>query len=137
AAYDPPVASPDSAAWTLIGAPGEGEQPARERFARTYGAVIRAYLAARWRLPVVHEAVDDGTQEVFVQCFKPNGALRGVDPAGPARFRSYLYSVVGHVADRIERTNGVRRMAQEPSGTGLDAFAHTEATLSRVFDRAW
>ena len=48
-----------------------------------------------------------------------------------------MYSVVGHVADRIERTNGVRRMAQEPSGTGLDAFAHTEATLSRVFDRAW
>ena len=121
----------------MIVAAGDGEHAARERFARTYGSVIRAYLAARWRLPPAHEAVDDGTQEVFVQCFKPNGALQGVDPAGPARFRSYLYSVVGHVADRIERTNGVRRTAQEPSDAGLDEYAHTEATLSRVFDRAW
>ncbi len=120
----------------MIVAAGAGEQSARDRFARAYGSVIRAYLSARWHLPVAHEAVDDGTQEVFVQCFKPGGALQGVDPAGPARFRTYLYGVVRHVADRIERTNGVRRMAQEGSGAGLDDFADAEATLSRVFDRA-
>jgi len=133
----PPVSAADSTAWTMIVAAGAGEESARERFARTYGAVIRMYLAARWQLPTTHEAVDDGTQEVFVQCFKPAGALQGVDPAGPARFRSYLYAVVRHVADRIERTNAVRRTPQEPSGAGLDDLARNEATLSRVFDRAW
>jgi DNA-directed RNA polymerase specialized sigma24 family protein len=127
----------DSTAWTMIAAAGAGESAAKEHFARAYGPVIRTYLAARWRLPCAHEAVDDGTQEVFVQCFKPEGALHGVDRSGPARFRSYLYSVVHHVAERIERSNGVRRTQQEHSSFRLDDVARAEATLSRVFDRAW
>lgn len=131
------VIVPDSTAWTMIVAAGAGEDVARDRFARTYGSIIRTYLAARWRLPVAHEAVDDGTQEVFVQCFKPEGALQGVDPAGPARFRTYLYSVVRNVADRIERANGVRHTTQPQNGAGLDDMERSEATLSRVFDRAW
>jgi RNA polymerase sigma factor (sigma-70 family) len=126
----------ESTAWSTIVAAGAGEQSARERFARTYGGVIRAYLAARWRLPLASPEVDDGTQEVFVQCFKPDGALHRVDPHGPARFRSYLYAVVKHVADRIERGNGVRRVPQE-GAHGLDDLARDEATLSRAFDRAW
>jgi RNA polymerase sigma factor (sigma-70 family) len=121
----------------MIVAAGAGEPMARDRFAATYGSVIRAYLCARWHLPANHEAVDDGTQEVFVQCFKPEGALQGVDPDGPARFRSYLFGIVRNVADRIERKNGVRRVAQETSSAGLDALARDDATLSRVFDRAW
>jgi RNA polymerase sigma factor (sigma-70 family) len=121
----------------MIVAAGAGEVAARDRFARAYGSVIRAYLCARWHVPVTHEAVDDGAQEVFIQCFKPGGALQGVDPTGPARFRTYLYAIVRHVADRIERTNGMRRTTQEPSGAGLDDLERSEATLSRVFDRAW
>jgi DNA-directed RNA polymerase specialized sigma24 family protein len=133
----PSVPANDSTAWSMIVAAGAGELGARDRFARTYGGVIRAYLAARWRLPAAHDAVDDGTQEVFVQCFKQGGALHRVDPDGPARFRSYLYAVVKHVADRIERTNGVRRTPQEGAGPGLDDLERGDATLSRVFDRAW
>lgn len=121
----------------MIVAAGAGDGPSRDTFARIYGRVIRVYLAARWRLPTTHEAVEDGTQEVFVQCFKPGGALDRVEPGGPARFRSYLYAVVKHVADRIERKNRVRATAQEHSGAGLDDIARNEATLSRVFDRAW
>jgi DNA-directed RNA polymerase specialized sigma24 family protein len=121
----------------MIAAAGAGESVAKEQFARAYGPVIRTYLAARWQLPIAHEAVDDGTQEVFVQCFKPAGALHGVDRSGPARFRSYLYSVVRHVAERIERSNGVRAMQQEHTGFRLDDVERADATLSRVFDRAW
>jgi RNA polymerase sigma factor (sigma-70 family) len=127
----------DSTAWTMIAAAGAGESAAKEQFARAYGPVIRTYLAARWQLPCAHEAVDDCAQEVFVQCFKPDGALHGVDRSGPARFRSYLYSIVRHVAERIERSNGVRRTQQEHTGFRLDDVARAEATLSRVFDRAW
>jgi DNA-directed RNA polymerase specialized sigma24 family protein len=127
----------DSTAWTMIAAAGAGDSAAKEQFARHYGPVIRTYLAARWRLPCAHEAVDDGTQEVFVQCFKPEGALHGVDRSGPARFRSYLHAVVRHVAERIERNNGVRRAQQEHTGFRLDDVERAEATLSRVFDRAW
>jgi RNA polymerase sigma factor (sigma-70 family) len=121
----------------MIVAAGAGEDAARSEFARVYGPVIRAYLSARWGLPTTHEAVDDGTQEVFVQCFKPGGALRAVDPAGSARFRSYLYGVVKHVADRIERAQRVRRAQHEHSGFGLDDLERREASLSRTFDRAW
>ena len=134
--HDARVTLPDSTAWTMILAAGAGEEQARDRFARTYGAVIRAYLAARWHLPAGHESVDDATQEVFVQCFKPLGALNGVDPAGPAQFRSYLFAVVKHVADRIERRERMRRVPQEEL-QGLDKIARDDATLSRVFDRAW
>jgi len=130
------LAATDSTAWSMIVAAGAGEHAARARFAQHYDSVIRAYLSARWRLPTTHEAVDDAAQEVFVQCFKPGGALQGVEASGPARFRTYLYAVVRNVADRIERDKGVRRAAQEPSA-GLDQLAHDEATLSRVFDRAW
>jgi RNA polymerase sigma factor (sigma-70 family) len=132
----PRLSAPDSTAWSVIKGAGAGEQGARERFAAAYGVVIRAYLSARWRLPQEHQEIDDGTQEVFVQCFKPGGALQGVDPSGPARFRTYLYAIVRHVAERIERSNGRRRLAQEPSA-GLDELELAEATLSRVFDRAW
>lgn len=118
-------------------AAGAGESAARERFARTYHGLIRAYLAARWRLPPTSDAIDDASQEVFVQCFKQGGALLGVDPRGPARFRSYLFAIVKHVADRIERSNGVRRTPQEGAPHELDDLSAHDATLSRVFDRAW
>jgi RNA polymerase sigma factor (sigma-70 family) len=127
----------ESTAWSTIVAAGAGDAGARERFARGYGGVIRAYLAARWQLPAANDAVDDAVQEVFVQCFKEGGALHRVDPDGPARFRSYLYAVVTHVADRIERANGVRRVPQEGAGPPLDELARDDATLSRLFDRAW
>jgi RNA polymerase sigma factor (sigma-70 family) len=121
----------------MIAAAGAGEGAARDRFVRAYDGVIRAYLAARWRQPAHGDAVDDASQEVFVQCFKEGGALHRVAPGGPARFRSYLYAIVKHVADRIERRTAVRRTPQEDGLRALDDLAVDEATLSRVFDRAW
>ena len=59
------------------------KQPAdQERFAVIYTPLIRAYLAARWRLPLEHEEVGDATQEVLLQCFRDHGALETLDPGG-------------------------------------------------------
>jgi len=97
-------------------AAGAGESAARERFARTYHGLIRAYLAARWRLPPTSDAIDDASQEVFVQCFKQGGALLGVDPRGPARFRSYLFAIVKRGA--VERSRHAGQLTGRPGSRG-------------------
>ena len=65
--------SPDATCWTLIRDAGGGDPAARERFARAYLPVVKAYLAARWR--AARHSVEDAAQDVFVECFKNGGLL--------------------------------------------------------------
>jgi RNA polymerase sigma-70 factor (ECF subfamily) len=110
-----------------------GSAAPREMFARRYAPVITAYLAARWSDGPRRSDLDDAVQEVFLECFRSRGALARVDRDRPGGFRPFLYGVVRNVALRFET-----RRARATAGTAdLDDIAAVEASLSRVFDRAW
>lgn len=125
----------DTTHWSVVLGAAEGQAEARDEFCRTYGRVVRAYLCARWRLPGQHENVEEGVQEVFVECFKERGALSRVDPARP--FRAYLYGVTSTAAAALERKWRKRDRDHGVSGFEPDRVERDEATLSQVFDREW
>jgi len=125
------VAPSEATCWTVIRGAAAGRGEARAEFARRYGSVIRAYLGARWKdLPLVHE-IDDATQDVFLDCFRENGALARADDSRP--FGAFLYGVVRNVARRVERESA-RNGLQLHSGFDLET---REKSLSGAFDRAW
>jgi RNA polymerase sigma-70 factor (ECF subfamily) len=126
-----------STCWTLVRGAAAGNADDREAFCARYGPVVRAYLAARWRLPPDHEEVADAAQEVFLQCLKREGALESVDPARPGGFRAYFYGIARNVAADLERKSSRRRERQIPSEVPDREPESREASLSRVFDRAW
>jgi len=123
-----------STRWTVIFGAAAGSPRERDRFARRYGPVVRAYLGARWRGHALLGELDDAAQEVFVDCFKENGALTRVDPDHAGGFRAYLYGVVRNVARRFEQRRARSREVRAPSQ--LDTPA-TDDSPSRAFDRAW
>jgi RNA polymerase sigma-70 factor (ECF subfamily) len=123
--------------WSVILGAATGAPLEREAFAQRYAPVIRAYLAARWRVPPDHADVADATNEAFVECFKEGGALQRVDPTCAGGFRAFLYGVVRNVALMAERKHARRRDAPGPIESDLDALAARGESLSRVFDRAW
>ena len=133
----PRVNSADVTSWSLILGAAAGQPVDRDTFARRYGPVIRAYLAARWHLAFDHAAVVDSTSDVFVECFKGGGALTRVDPKCPGGFRAFLYGVVRNVALMAERKLARRREVPAANAHELENLADSEASLSRVFDRAW
>jgi len=130
------MSSPDSTRWTIIRGAAAGSGPDRAEFARRYASVIRACLGARWRGGPLLDEMDDAVQEVFVQCFRPNGALDGVEPDRRGGFRAYLFGVVRNVARGIERQWRMRR-AQAAGAAELEALEAPDAPLEEVFDRAW
>jgi RNA polymerase sigma-70 factor (ECF subfamily) len=122
------VTSPDPTCWTLIQAAAAGDAAARERFARVYLPVVRAYLAARWRIG--GRDVDDAAQDVFVECFKANGLLANADADRPGGFRAFLFGAVRNVAAR-------REVGRRSAGRVSDHLPADETSQSRAFDRAW
>jgi RNA polymerase sigma-70 factor (ECF subfamily) len=129
------VAAPESTCWTVIQAAAAGSAAERAEFARRYGPVVRAYLAARWRSSPCRHELDDAVQEVFLECFKRGGVLDRVEP-GRGGFRPFLFGVVRNVALRAERA---RRRREHHAGEGrdLEAVADDDPGPSRAFDRAW
>lgn len=126
--------APESTSLTLIARAAAGSREDRETFARVYGPVILLYLSSRWRDASRAVDLEDALQEVFVDCFRPDGALARLDTTRPERFRSYLYGVTRNVALRFEA-----RAARQPGTAtefGLEAAVEGD-TPSRVFDRAW
>jgi len=121
----------------MIRGAAAGSGPDRAEFARRYASVIRAYLGARWRGGPLLDEIDDAAQEVFVQCFRPAGALEGVDPECRGGFRAYLLGVVRNVARGVEREWRARRAHAKAPAADLDAVAARDAPLEDVFDRAW
>ena len=122
------MTSPDLTCWTLIRDAAAGDAAARERFARVYRPVVKAYLAARWRS--IPQNVDDAAQDVFVECFRAGGLLEKADADRPGGFRSFLLGAVRNVARRYESR---RRPTEElPADLAADDTGPAEA-----FDRAW
>lgn len=124
------MANPDTS-WTLIDSAREGDSAARERFAREYEPVVRAYFAARWRSGRLAGELEDAIQEVWIDCLRERGALERADPERP--FRPFLSGVARTVALRFEQRRGRAGDApldeEEPQAR--------ETRLSVAFDRAF
>lgn len=131
------VSAGDSTVWTVIRGAAAGDAAARDAFGKAWLPFVRAYLCARWAgTPLIGE-VDDAVQEVFVDLFKPNGALHRVESDRPGGFRAYLCGMAKtaalHAETRRARQGG--RMANDPPA--LDALPADDEAVSRAFDRAW
>jgi RNA polymerase sigma-70 factor (ECF subfamily) len=131
------MSGPESTCWTVIHAAAAGCAADRDQFARRYGPVVRAYLAARWRNAALLAELDDAVQEVFVECFRRGGVLERVDAGRSGGFRPFLFGVVRNVALRFEAGQARRREGPPPSGCDLEGIPDDDESLSRVFDRAW
>ncbi len=127
----------DSTCWSEVLLAAGGDRSMRQVFCQRYEPVIRAYLAARWRLPRDHDDVSDAAQEVFVHCLRDGGALGRVDPSAPGGLRAFLYGVTARTAAQIERQRA--RWGRDGGPRDFDAagIEGNEATLSHAFDRAW
>ena len=123
--------------WTIIRRAARGATAEQAEFVRIYGAVIRAYLGARWRGTSLFDQVDDASQQVFLDCFKENGALGRADPGREGGFRAFLFGVVRNVARGMERSRARSRERQAPRHLDLGAIESNADSLAQVFDRAW
>ena len=121
---------PDATCWTLIYDAAGGDPAARERFARVYLPVVRAYLGARWRGLPQPPDVDDAAQDLFVECFRAGGLLEKADADRPGGFRAFLLGAARNVARRPE----ARRRPAEPLPGELPA---DDTGPEQAFDRAW
>ena len=122
--------------WTIVKSAASGDADARGVFATTYLPVIRAYLGARWKGSAWRAHTEDAIQDVFVDCFREDGALGRLDPERHNQFRTFLYGVVRNVALRYEE-RGAREKARQQAHLDGEEPPMVEAQLSQVFDRAW
>ncbi len=120
----------------LVRGAAEGREKDRDRFARCYEDVIRAYLGAKWRGLTLYDELDDAVQEVFIECFRQGGVLDRAEHDRPGGFRAFLFGVIRNVAMRFESARGKERERAKPGSVAPD-IARDEATLSQIFDRAW
>ncbi|MCB9883231.1 MAG: sigma-70 family RNA polymerase sigma factor [Planctomycetes bacterium] len=122
--------------WTLVRAAAGGDADSRALFWKSYAAPIRAYLHERWRRAQLTNDVEDALQDVFVECFKQDGALHAADTARGS-FRAFLFGVVRNVARRHEERVARSGRLSTSQTSILAELPAREASLSRVFDRAW
>ena len=128
--------SGESTCWTIVMQAAQGDHAARGRFAELYLAIVRAYLISRWRTNRLMTELDDAVQEVFLECYRPGGALSRLDRDGPGAFRTFLFAVVTNVARRHEeRVLDPRRAT--PDAEELARVADDALTQSVAFDREW
>jgi len=123
--------------WTVIQSAAEGDSAAQAEFARCYEPVVRSFLRSRWNHSACAPDLDDAVQEVFLACFRKDGALRRVDARRPGGFRAFLYGVSRNVARRFESSRQKHRDRHAGPGFELDRVDSGERTLSGAFDRAW
>lgn len=131
------MASLDTTCWTLVGAAAAGRREDRDEFARRYQGPVAAYLRARWSGTRYLQEIDDGVQELFLECFREGGILENTAKGRPGGFRAFLYGAVRNVALRIERRGGRQKGRLAPGASDMNALAIDETSLSRVFDRSW
>lgn len=123
--------------WSVIHGAAQGNESDREEFVRRYGDVVRAYLGARWGNSLLSQEIDDAVQEVFLRCFKPDGALNRFDPHRPGGFRPFFFGTIRHVALSFERNRARQRARPTADPSVLDGVNTDEEGLSTLLDRAW
>ncbi len=99
--------------------------------------VVRAYLAARWRDAALEQNLEDAIQDVFIECFRAEGVLERADRDQPGGFRAFLFGVVRNIALRTEHSHVERQARKSPDSFHPEKLAAREASLSKIFDRAW
>lgn len=119
--------------WDLIRSAASGEPEARARFLELYGGIVQRTLEARWTGRALEQEVDDAVQDVWIQCFKPGGALERAMDRADRGFRAFLFGVTLNVARRREERRGAREV-HLPSDPQVPSLA---TTLSSLFDRQW
>jgi RNA polymerase sigma-70 factor (ECF subfamily) len=120
--------------WSLVARAAGGDPRSRSRFGRAYLPLIRSFLSLRWRGTRLVDEVDDATQDVFVECFRPDGPLTHAD-AAKGDFRGFLFGVARNVAMRVEAQ--VRRRPTLDALTSPVDVAGGDTAVSQVFDREW
>lgn len=123
--------------WSVIHGAAQGNASDREEFVRRYSDVVRTYLGARWRNSLLSQEIDDAVQEVFLRCFKPEGALKRFDPDRPGGFRPFFFGTIRHVALSFERNRARQRARPTADPSLLDGADTDEEGLSTLLDRAW
>ena len=119
----------ESTCWTLIRGAAAGNSAHGSGLARHYLEIVRAYLAARWKGSMLLADLDDGCQDVFVECFRQGGVLDAAKSSRVPNFRAFLCGVIRNVARRFE--SWPAHSAALPS----DLVANG-ACQSRLFERA-
>ena len=123
--------------WSMIQGAAGGRAEDRERFARLYEPIVRAYLGARWRGSPRIQELDDAVQEVFLDCLREDGALKRYDPGKGPAFRAFLRGVVRNVALRAEQRPVRSKERQASSQRSSSDEPAPDESLGAVFDRAW
>lgn len=118
----------------MIDRAARGDTQARIAFARQYADVVRRTLSFRWAGSALAQQVDDAVQDVFLDCFKEEGALGRAERGRGAGFGGFLHGVVANVARRYERATGRARDRSRDLRPDLPDGA---PTLESAFDRAW
>ena len=128
-----------STIWTVIDEAASGDKAAREQFARSYLPAVSAYLGARWAGSRLSQRVDDAVQDVFIECFKQNGALDRVSRKETNSFRAYLFGMARNIARRYESGQTPEIASHKVSDQRISQIdpPADEPSLSHVFDRAW
>lgn len=100
-----PLHAPADADWQLARAAATGDEEARTQFWNRHVRAVHLWLWFRWRHSSLRGFVDDATQEVFLECFRPGGALAHLEVDKAAHgVVAFLRGVVRNVAHRLERT---------------------------------
>ena len=123
--------------WTIIERAAGGDTEARERFAEIYTPALKAYFCKRWEGSPTIAAVEDAVQEVFLDCFKPNGFLDRADKERAGGFRSFFYGVARTTALRCEQAHYQDMERSPATGFDPDRLQADDDSLTAIFDRAW
>ena len=109
----------------------------RKAFVDQYSSAIRAYLAKRWRGSRLSVHVEDAAQDIFVECFRDNGALSRVDPSYPGGFRPFLYGIIRNIARRVEMQAARNTLTSSHESTLHIGVESKDKCVSSEIDRRW
>ena len=128
--------TPNDTCWTILHAASAGDAAARSVFSRRYESTVREYLCTRWARGPLRAEVDDATQDVFVECLKPGGALERTD-RDQGEFRGLLFAVVRNVARRFEERAVEKGRVRPEDSAWMERIASDEPGQATLFDRSW
>jgi len=109
----------------------------RKAFVAHYLSTIASYLAKRWRGSRLFAHVEDACHDVFVECFRENGALSRFDSTRPDGFKPFLYGIVRNIARRVEQQVARNMPTGNHESTTLVAVASDDKCVSWQMDRRW
>lgn len=124
--------------WLEAQAAAAGDEQARNSFWNRHVRAVRMWLWFRWSHRSLRSFVEDAAQEVFLECFRPGGALAHMD-ARKAQHGvvAFLRGIVRNVAHRIERTQARDFEHRRRLAVAAATPAPADAGAAEQIDRAW